>query len=467
VFRLTIPEIIFLQMNRLSYHGRASLAATASCGALLVLAACAKPPARAPRPPVAVNVTQVKRASVPYDLDANGIVTPMQTAIVAAQVTGIITEVNFSEGDMVTKNQILFHLDARPYKAAADQAVAALARDKASEAYALKEADRYDGLVTQGIVTHEQAEQYRATAQSATATVLADQASLDAAKFNLDNTVIRAPIAGRTGGLLVRTGNLVQAGSGTALVLINQVSPILVRFAVPAGQLPLIVKYGEKGGSLMHLPVSAVPGGLISQTAQADTANPMDAASGDATPSPVAAKVANDPENPDSKGGLSFIDNAVDTTTATVMLKATFPNRGGSLWSGQFVATRLRLFIEDSVLVLPTQAVVTGQQGTYVYVIDSSNTAQQRPVRVERAAGPISVIASGVSEGERVVTDGQSRVTPGAQVTIGMHESSSSPGDGAAAGRGGRGGGRGRGGHGGRGGRGGRGKADTTAAKPA
>jgi multidrug efflux system membrane fusion protein len=264
--------------------------------------------------------------------------------------------------------------------------------------------------------------------------------------------------------LLVRTGNLVQANGGTALVVINQVQPILVRFAVPAAQLPMILKYGEKGGRPLPLPVTAAPGSLLGNSAPPDTANPMDAASGNNAPSqPV--KVLKQSADPDSRGELSFIDNAVDTTTGTVMLKGTFPNRDGTLWSGQFVATSLRLFIEDSVLVLPTQAVVMGQQGTYVYVIDSSNTAQQRPVTVERAAGLLSVISSGVSEGERVVTDGQARVTPGAQVTIGSHEISS--GDGASAGDPGGGpGDRGRGGRGSHSGRGKAGKADPSAARP-
>jgi multidrug efflux system membrane fusion protein len=431
--------------------------ACASLATIFGLGACSKAPARPQHAPVAVTVVPVRRRSVPYDIDANGIVTPMQTANVSPQVDGIITEVNFAEGQDVVKGQVLFHLDPRPYRAAYNQAVAALARDKASLTYALSEAERYGSLSAQGIVTKEQAEQMRATAASAAGTVQADSATVDNAKFNLDNTVVRAPISGRTGGLLVRTGNLVHAAGGTPLVVINQVRPILVRFAVPASELPMILKYGERTGNVVGLPVTAIPGGTPAVATAADTANPMDAPASTAAPA-KRVKLTGDDVDPDTKGGLSFIDNAVDTTTGTVTLKATFQNKGGTLWSGQFVASTLRLYIEDSVLVLPTQAIVTGQQGTYVYVIDSSNTAQQRQVTVERAAGAISVISTGVSEGERVVTDGQSRVTPGAQVTVGMRE----PGSGGGAG-----GGRGSGGRGGHGGRGrGRGKADTTAAKP-
>jgi multidrug efflux system membrane fusion protein len=462
VLRLFIPEIILLQMNRFAGIPR-GVNTVVALGLIAGLSACSKAPARTPRPAIAVNVIAVKRAAVPYDIDANGIVTPMQTAVVSPQVDGIITEVNFSEGQNVTKGQILFHLDPRPYKAAFDQATAALARDKATASYAQLEADRYEGLVKQGIVTREQSEQFRTTAQSTAATVQADQATVDNAKFNLDNTIIHAPISGRTGSLLVRTGNLVHGSSGTPLVLINQVSPTLVRFAVPAAQLPLILKYGEKDGRPVGLPVKAIPGSLLAASAPADTTKPMDAtASGGGAPGTRPVALAPSDADLDSNGAMSMIENQVDTTTATVMLKATFANKHGTLWAGQFVATSLRLFVEDNALVLPAQAVVTGQQGTYVYVIDSSNTAQQRPVTVERTAGQISVISAGLSEGERVVTDGQSRVTPGAQVTIGARDASAR----GAAGGGGGGGGRGGRGRGGRGGRGKAGGADSSAAKP-
>jgi multidrug efflux system membrane fusion protein len=451
-------------MNR-SSAARRRLFAAASFAVLTGVGACTKAPARAPRPAIAVTVIPVKRASVPYEVEANGTVTPLQTANVAPQVDGIVTGVDFAEGSEVVKGQVLFHLDPRPYQSAYNQAVATLARDKATATYAAKEADRYESLVKQAIVTSEQAEQLRATAQAAAASVLADSASLATAKFNLDNTVVRAPISGRTGSLLVRTGNLVHSSGGTALVVINQVRPILVRFAVPAAQLPMVLKYGEKRGRVVGLPVSAAPGSLLDSAAPADTTNPMDASAGNSAPQ-QAVSLSQGADPADAKGELSMIDNAVDTTTGTVTLKGTFSNHDGTLWPGQFVATSLRLFIEDSVMVLPTQAVVTGQQGTYVYVIDSDDVAQQRPVKVERAAGMLSVISTGVSVGDRVVTDGQSRVTPGAHVTVGLHDASAGDGTGAAAGttaargaHGGRGGGRG--------GRGGRGKkADTTAAKP-
>jgi multidrug efflux system membrane fusion protein len=265
------------------------------------------------------------------------------------------------------------------------------------------------------------------------------------AKFNLDNTTVRAPISGRTGSVLMRQGNLVHASGSTPLVVINQVRPILVRFAVPGTQLPLIVQYGSKGG----LPVSAIPGGAL-PTATPNKQAPVPADSAKTVPVPGAAG-APAPQNAapvDAKGTLSFIDNAVDTTTATVMLKATFPNETGSLWAGQFVSTSLRLFVEKDALVIPAQAVVSGQMGTYVYVIDSAETAEQRSVVVERNANGLSVIADGLREGERVVTDGQSKLTPGAAVNLRTAtDTGSAPPSGR--GRGGRGGGRGGRGRGG------------------
>lgn len=427
---------------------RARPARAILCLAGVVSASCSKPQNRPQRPPVAVAVTSARRAPVPYNLDANGIVTPIQTAAVASQVDGIITSVLFQEGQEVSKGQPLFQVDQRPYRNAYDQALATLSRDSATWANAQKEVARYAKLVEQRYVTKEEGDQLEATSASSEATVRADRATVATARLNLDNTTIRAPISGKTGSLLVRVGNLVHANAATPLVTINQVRPIMVRFAVPAAQLPLILQYGARGG----LPVTAIPGGAAASAGNADssTGTPVDAPaqltpaagagnggvhqSGDAAADPPPGVISSAP----AQGTLSFIDNAVDTTTGTVTLKATFANGDGSLWAGQFAATTLRLFIEQNALVVPTQAVVTGQKGTYVYVVDG-DTAKQRPVSIERTAGGIAVIASGLTDGVRVVTDGQSRLTPGARVLI--RSPNDSAGGGAAAGQvGGRGG---------------------------
>ncbi|HEY3935412.1 MAG TPA: efflux RND transporter periplasmic adaptor subunit [Gemmatimonadales bacterium] len=410
-------------------------------GILLALAmtACAKKaPPRPGRAPVSVTIAPVRRASVPYDITAIGGVTPLQTASVVSQVDGIITDVMFSEGQDVAKGALLFRIDARPYQAAYDQAVAVLARDRATAAYDEKEAVRYDTLAAQRSVTREQDDQARATSAAAAATVDADQGALATAKFNLDNTTIKAPISGRTGSLLVHIGNVVHAAGGTPLVVINQVRPTLVRFSVPGSILPMILRYGAHGG----LPVTAMPSDAPNIAGASDSSgHPASPETPAQAPVPLSGGSVGD-----AHGTLSFIDNAVDTTTATLLLKATFPNTDGTLWAGQIVSATLRLFVEDSVLVVPTVAVVTGQTGTYVWVVDTSNAAEERPVVVERAAGDISVISSGVEDGERVVTVGQSRLSPGAPVSYGAAA------DSAGGGGSRRGGGRGRGRNGGRGG---------------
>jgi membrane fusion protein, multidrug efflux system len=401
--------------------------------ALLAVASCSKPQTKPQRAAVSVSVVNAQRAPVPYTIEANGVVTPLQTVAVASQVEGVLTKVQFQEGQEVTRGQVLFLVDSRPYQAAYDQARAMLARDRATAENAKKEADRYDLLAQTGVVSQEEADGLRTTNAAAQATVQADSAMLATAKFNLDNTTIRAPIAGRTGSLLVREGNLVHASGGTTLVVINQVKPILVRFAVPATELPLILQYGKNGG----LPVSALAGGPATAVGDSTggTRTPPEA-----TPLSDAMATRQGKASPDPQGSLSFIDNAVDTTTATVQLKATFANTSGALWPGQFVYTSMRLFIEQNALVIPAQAVVTGQAGTYVYVIDSGGTAQQRTVVVERNTNGLAVIAAGVQDGERVVTEGQARLTPGATVNLRTaNDTSSAPAGGRGRGRGGRG----------------------------
>jgi multidrug efflux system membrane fusion protein len=403
--------------------------AIAALSLLAVAAACSKQQPQRGRQAVPVIVAAARKADVPYTVEANGVVTPLQSAAVSSQVDGIIQRVAFREGQDVAKGEVLFEIDPRPYRAAYRQALAALARDRANAANAQREAQRYTTLEQQNYVTREQADQQRANAEATAATAAASEAQVASARFNYENATIRAPISGRTGALLVREGNLVHTGGTTPLVVINQVSPILVRFAIPATQLPLLQKYGTGGGLMVsatpnsdsetvtdtsaHSPIGlSVGGGDPGQSAsggsQSSAAGPR---SGAASSQLLAIT---EPEH----GSLYFIDNAVDTTTGTVQLKASFPNPNRHLWAGEFVVTRLQLFVERNALVVPASAVVTGQQGPYVYVVTDSATAQQRPVTVERTAGAITVIASGLRPGEKVVTDGQARLTPNAKVTI-------------------------------------------------
>ncbi|MDE3128424.1 MAG: efflux RND transporter periplasmic adaptor subunit [Gemmatimonadota bacterium] len=358
-----------------------------------------------------VAVVTARRADVPYVVEANGVVTPIQSAAVTAQVDGIVTDVEFREGQEVRKGQVLFQIDPRPYQNAYQQALAAYQRDSASAATAAAERDRYAGLVKSGVITEEEAQQYETTAATTQATVASDRAAVATARFNLDNATVRAPIAGKTGGLLVRTGNLVRSGV-TAMVVINQVRPITVRFAVPSSELPNLQRYAVNGG----LPVSAMPGGG-SAPAPADTTAQAGAAA-EASPLAQALAAQQGGDVTPERGTLSFIDNAVDTTTGTVQLKAVFPNADGNLWVGQFASTRMQLYIEKNALVIPAQAIVNGQQGTYVYTLDPNSKALQHQVVVERVADGLAVIAAGVNEGDRVVTEGQSRLTPGAVASL-------------------------------------------------
>jgi multidrug efflux system membrane fusion protein len=319
---------------------------------------------------------------VPYVVTANGVAEPMQTVAVESQVNGILNRVTFAEGQPVQVGQVLFEIDPRPYVAVLDQARAQLAKDQAMAASAQRDAARYASLVKEGYVTGSQADQAEAAAASAIATLAADRANIQKAALDVANTTIRAPISGRTGSLLVRQGNLVKANSEPPLVVINQIQPILVRFAVAQSQFPDIQRYYRGGNALQ---VRATP------------------SEGSGVP---------------LLGTLAFVDNNVDSTTGTVLLKARFSNPEGTMWPGQYMSVALQLYVDADALTLPAPAVLTGQQGTYVYTIDTAGIAKQRPVQVSRTVDSLTVITSGVTLGEQVIVDGQSRLIPGSKVAI-------------------------------------------------
>src|SRR5216117_851646 len=332
-------------------------------------------PARVP-----VTVARAEQRAIPFEIAATGTAEPRQTVSVQSQVTGVLTQVAFREGDDVAAGQVLFQIDARPFQAALDQARAMLARDQAQAQSAVLDAQRYAELVKQDYVTKSDYDAKRANAEALQAVVRADSAAVANAELNLEWATVRAPISGRTGRLLVREGNLVRANAPDPLVTINQIHPILVRFAVPEKHLGDIQRYRQN-----RLPVFVSP-------SQADTVF--------------------------SEGVLTFVDNNVDTTTGTVLLKGEFQNRDNVLWPGEFLNVRLQLYIDDKALVVPSQAVMTGQQGTYVFVLNQDGTARSQPVTVERPAGTYAVIAQGVRPGEEVVTDGQVRLVNGAPVEV-------------------------------------------------
>jgi len=346
--------------------------------ALLAAAACTKkdPPRQ---PPVPVTVATAERRAMPFELSATGSVEPLQTVAVQAQVGGVLQRIGFREGDEVKQGQILFELDARPYRAALNQALATLTRDSAQAANAAQDEKRYQTLAEKQYVTAQQYAEVQTTSAAAQATLAGSRAAVEQARLNLQYATIRAPIAGRTGSLLIREGNLIRTNTAQPLVTINQIRPILVRFTVPAPNLPLIQ---EHLGKDIVVRAEASGGG--------------------------------DP----SEGTLSFVDNAVDTATGTILLKGRFPNDDGALWPGAFVNVRLQLYVEPDALVVPAAAVVAGQQGSFVYVIQQDSSAATRPVTVSRTDGDYAIVTGDVQPGDRVVTDGQLRLRQGAKVQI-------------------------------------------------
>lgn len=335
-----------------------------------------------PRAPVPVAVAAAITGSVPITVATNGTVEPTQTVAVQPQVAGPITAVRFAEGDEVRAGQVLFEIDPRPARAALAQAQAVLARDRATAAAARADAERYARLVTQGYVTQSQADQQRATAEAIGATIAADEAAVQTARLNLDYTTIRAPISGKTGTLNVRLGNQVRSPNTVPLVTINAVSPVLVRFPMPDRTLQ-DVRSAQRAGRKLEVVITGAPVGGATE-----------------------------------RGTVDFVDNAVDTVSGSVTLKATFANADRRLWPGAFVPITLTLGQTANSVLVPSIAVQQGPQGPYVFVPDAQGKVRQVQVTVDRAVGELTAVAKGLAAGDRVVVDGQSRIFPGATVKV-------------------------------------------------
>jgi multidrug efflux system membrane fusion protein len=398
-------------MKRSLTRGRALVLAAGVALALLPGAACSrKGKAAAAAETVPVMAAKVERRAVPLEVRAIGHVESLSTVAVKTRVGGEITEVAFREGQDVKPGDLLFSIDRRPYEAALSEARARLERDRALAKNSEESAARYAELVKKDFVTPQQYDEMKANAAAAQATVRADEASVKTAELNLSYCRIAAPIAGRTGSILVHAGNILKENDDRALVTINQIRPIAVSFTVPEGSLESIrarYRAGEK------LAVRATPSGATSPDAL-----PTEA-SADDEGARVAAPGASGSGSSDSETGqLSFVDNAVDSATGTIRLKATFTNTSGTLWPGQFVNVVLALLTDPNAVVIPTQALQTGQQGQFVFVVKSDLTVEPRPVTVERTQGAYAVIAKGLQPEERVVTDGQLRLAPGSKVEI-------------------------------------------------
>lgn len=329
---------------------------------------------------VPVSTAVVMEKPMPLEVPAVGTAEAISSVQIRSQVTGQLGGIHFAEGQDVTQGQLLFELDPRPFQLALAQAEAVLAKDAAQNANAQTEVARYKALFDEGLIDREQYDSYISNAAATQATTGADQAAVDTAKLNLQFTRITAPISGRAGALDVHVGDLVRANDTTPMVVINQMAPINVTFAVPGRLLDDIRRY------------------------QAAAPLKVDA-------------VISEPGGRKPSGHITFIDNAVDQTTGTIKLKALFDNASRELWPGEFVNANLQLTTEAHAIVTPASAVQSSQNGRYVYVVRADRTVDMRPVNVARTAGAESVIASGLQPGDTVVTDGQLRLTPGARVT--------------------------------------------------
>ncbi|MEW6715424.1 MAG: efflux RND transporter periplasmic adaptor subunit [Nitrospirota bacterium] len=349
---------------------------------MVFLSACQREKSAQPsKPAVPVTSAIVIQKTVPVQVRAIGNVEAYSTISVKSQIEGQLISVHFKEGQDVKKGDLLFTIDPRPYEAALKQAEANLAKDTAQLENARVEARRYEELVRKGYIAQEQYDQIRTNAATLEATVNADKALFENARLQLKYCFIYSPISGRTGNLIANQGNLIKANADNPMVTINQIQPIYVTFSVPEQYLSEIKRYMSAG----KVKVEA------SKT------------EGDIHP---------------EEGILTFVDNAVDTTTGTIKLKATFDNKERHLWPGQFVDVVITLTTQPKAVVVPSQAVQTGQKGQSVFVIKKDLTVEFRPVVISRTIDGEAVVQEGLQPGDEVVTDGQLRLVPGAKVEI-------------------------------------------------
>ena len=392
-----------------------------------------------PQGPVPVTTALVTKKPVPVTIPAVGTAEALQTVQVRAQVTGQLSEVHFTEGQEVKKGQELFTLDPRPFQAALAQAQAVLTRDTATANNAARQRANYEDLYKRQLISRDQYETQTSQSDAAQATLEADRAAVETARLNLQYTHIVAPISGRTGALGVHQGDLVRANDANPMVVINQLAPIYVTFAVPGRYLSDIRRYQAQKSLTVHaqgqieLPPGAQPppppvlGSLQPQQSQGPQSSapqgaPDAAARGgqrSAQQAAAADAAAGISPGVSETGHVTFIDNAVDNTTGTIKLKATFDNSDHQLWPGQFLQVTLDMTTEQDAIVVPAAAVQPSQAGQYVYVVKPDRSVEMRSVTIVRQQGEQMVIASGLTPGEEVVTEGHLRLTPGAHVTTG------------------------------------------------
>jgi len=332
-------------------------------------------------PAIPVSIAPVLLEVVPFRLLAIGNVEAYSTVTVKARVDGQIVEVGFKEGEEVPRGRVLFKIDPRPYQATLRQAEANFLRDTSQKNQARSQERRYQELLAKNFVSKEAYAQIRTNAATAEAIANASQAALENARLNLEYCTIPSPLDGYVGRVLLQAGNLVKANDVNPLLVINQVRPVYVNFAVPEQSLPEVRKYMAAGPLMVEV-------------------LPTDAGQ---------RRV---------EGQLIFIDNAVDPTTGTIRLRAQFDNVDAALWPGQFVNVSVRLYEQADALIVPSQAVQSGPDGQYVYIVGGDMLAELRRITVQRTDGERAIVAKGLAKGERVVTRGQLRLGPKVRVQI-------------------------------------------------
>ncbi len=358
--------------------------AACGCGATVLWAAAPSDGPATP-PPVPVETAVVVRRTVPVEWRTFGTVEPSARVEIKAQVSGVLTAVFFAEGARVQAGDRLFAIDPRPWEATVRQAEANLARDRVRHASATREAERQKELLAGGLAAQEEDDQARTVADALGADVASAEAALAAARLQLGYCTLRAPMTGRTGTLLVHSGNLVRANEATLTTLL-QLEPVYVDCAVPEKELALLLDRGAPRPLDMRV---TLPGST----------------------------------NVVEVGRVTLVENAVDRETGTIRVRGTFANAAQQLWPGQFVGVKLVLRQLPDVLVVPTRAIQTGQRGTYVFVVQPDEVVRDCPVTVGEVCDEDSVVTGELQPGDRVVVDGQIRLAPGARVQSGPQAS--------------------------------------------
>ena len=355
------------------------------CSLLLLLPGCSSNPngdgkkGQKKKSTIPVTIETSQKKMLPLEIGATGYVESFATVEIRSQVTGTLKSVHFKEGDEVKAGELLFTIDPRLFAANLAKAEAVLAKDKAELDNAYREGERYALAVKKGFVSTEQADQAATKVATLTATVKADQAAIDAARLELDYCTIRSPLAGRTSEIKNDPGNLIKANADLPMVTVKQIRPVLATFTVPGQHLADISKYRAAGTLKVLVTDKNAKGELLT-------------------------------------GSLSFIDNTMDPTTGVIRLKATFTNTDKTLWPGQMIDVRMQLTLRPDCIVVPSQAIQTGQKGPYIYVVKDDQSVEFRPVTPGMLYQGETVIESGLQAGERVVTDGQMQLADGVKV---------------------------------------------------